>query len=123
MFFSDYGQYSRIEKASLDGQDRVVIVYKGLLRVISLTVDTDNNKLYWADLYRQTLEGCDYDGSNRRVIRRMNRVSMTGVAYHQVIIGIQTTKKSTTIINIIFLSQSITSTSIHCTSEIQQNRR
>lgn len=46
MFFSDYGQYSRIEKASLDGQDRVVIVYKGLLRVISLTVDTDTDKSY-----------------------------------------------------------------------------
>lgn len=96
MFFSDYGQNSRIERASFDGQDRVVIVYRGILRVVSLTVDTDNDKLYWADHNRQTLEGCDYDGSNRRVIRRMNTVSMTGVAYHQVMIGLHTTKTSTT---------------------------
>lgn len=91
MFFSHYGQNSRIEKASLDGQDREVIVYKGVLRVVSLTVDTDKKKLYWADYVRQTLEGCDYDGSNRRVIIRMNSVSMTSVAYHHVRIGLHTT--------------------------------
>lgn len=32
MFFSDYGQNSRIEKASLDGQNREVIVYRGLYK-------------------------------------------------------------------------------------------
>lgn len=84
MFFSDNDPNSRIEKASLDGQDRVVIVHKGLSRVLTLTVDLDNNKLYWADHGRQTLEGCDYDGANRRVIRRTNQISMTSLAYHQV---------------------------------------
>lgn len=84
MFFSDYGHNPRIERASLDGQDRVVIVYRGILRVVSLTVDTDNDKLYWADHDRHTLEGCDYDGSNRRVIRRMNEVSPSGLVYHEV---------------------------------------
>lgn len=84
MFFSDNGPNPRIERASLDGQDRVVIVYRGILRVVSLTVDTDNDKLYWADHDRQTLEGCDYDGSNRRVIRRMNGESPSGLVYHEV---------------------------------------
>lgn len=83
MFFSDNGHNPRIERASLDGQDRVVIVYRGILRVVSLTVDTDNDKLYWADHNRQTLEGCDYDGSNRRVIRRMNEESPSGLVYHE----------------------------------------
>lgn len=85
MFFSDNGPNPRIERASLDGQDRVVIVYRGILRVVSLTVDTDNDKLYWADHDRQTLEGCDYDGSNRRVIRRMNEVPLSSLIYHEVI--------------------------------------
>lgn len=44
MFFSDNGPNPRIEKASLDGQNRVVIAYKGLYKVISLTVDTANKK-------------------------------------------------------------------------------
>ncbi|XP_065930463.1 low-density lipoprotein receptor-related protein 4 isoform X3 [Magallana gigas] len=83
MFFSDNGPNPRIERASLDGQDRVVIVYRGILRVVSLTVDTDNDKLYWADHDRQTLEGCDYDGSNRRVIRRMNEVPLSSLIYHE----------------------------------------
>lgn len=90
MFFSDYGQSSRVEKASLDGQNSEVIIYRGLSRVVSLTVDTENNRLYWADYDRQTLEVCDYDGLNRRVIRRMNQVPMTGIAYHQVTIGLHT---------------------------------
>lgn len=85
MFFSDNGPNPRIERASLDGQDRVVIVYRGILRVVSLTEDTDNDKLYWADHDRQTLEGCDYDGSNRRVIRRMNEVPLSSLIYHEVI--------------------------------------
>lgn len=84
MFFSDNDPNSRIEKASLDGQERIVIVHKGLSRVLSLTVDLENTKLYWADYGRQTLEGCDYDGTNRRVIRRTNQISMTSLAYHQV---------------------------------------
>lgn len=86
MFFSDNDPNSRIEKASLDGQERIVIVHKGLSRVLSLTVDLENTKLYWADYGRQTLEVCDYDGTNRRVIRRTNQISMTSLAYHQVAI-------------------------------------
>lgn len=84
MFFSDNGPNPRIEKASLDGEDRVTIVYIGLSRVLSLAVDTANKKLYWADVQRHTIEGSSYDGSNRRVIRHLNLWSVTGVAYHQV---------------------------------------
>lgn len=86
MFFSDNEPTSRIEKAQLDGQDRVVIVHKGLLRVLSLTVDVAKNKLYWADHDRQTLEVCDYSGSNRRVIRRMYDVPISDIYFHQVTI-------------------------------------
>lgn len=83
IFFSDNDHNARIEKAFLDGQNRVSIVYKGLSKVSSLTVDTANNKLYWADSSRLTLEGCNYDGSNRRVIRRLNDVLVSGLTYHQ----------------------------------------
>uniref|UniRef100_A0A8W8MRC5 EGF-like domain-containing protein n=1 Tax=Magallana gigas TaxID=29159 RepID=A0A8W8MRC5_MAGGI len=83
LFFSNNYPISRIEKASLDGQNREVIIHKGLSRVLSLAVDTANDKLYWADYGRYTLEGSDYDGSNRRVILHRNFVSVTGIAYHQ----------------------------------------
>lgn len=84
MFFSDNNPVSRIEKASLDGSNRVVIVHRGLSRVRSLTVDTANNKLYWADYGRYTIGGSEYDGSNRRVIRHKNFVSVNDLVYHQV---------------------------------------
>lgn len=46
MFFSDNEPNARIEKSSLDGKNRVTIVYKGLSRVLTLTVDTAGDKLY-----------------------------------------------------------------------------
>lgn len=85
MFFSDNDPNSRIEKAFLDGQNRVIIVYKGLARVFSLTVDTADDRLYWADSGKHTLEGCDFDGSNRRVVRRV--IQASGLSYHQVAVG------------------------------------
>ena len=85
MFFSDNGPNPRIEKAYLDGQDREVIVYAGLLRVPSLSVDIEKNILYWVDNKRHTIEASNYDGSNRRVIRWINGIQFTGLIYFQVL--------------------------------------
>nr|XP_022323823.1 low-density lipoprotein receptor-related protein 4-like isoform X2 [Crassostrea virginica] len=83
MFFSDNGPTPRIEKAYLDGQDREAIVYIGLSRVLSLSLDVLNDKLYWVDVDRHTIEVCNYDGSNRRVIKRINRFQFTDLFYYQ----------------------------------------
>lgn len=83
MFFSDNDPNGRITRASLDGQNATVIVYRGLVRVSSLTVDPDNNLLLWVDTVRFTLEVCHYDGSHRRVIRRTNVVQMEGLQFYQ----------------------------------------
>ena len=85
MFFSDNGPIPRIEKAYLDGQDREAIVYIGLSRVLSLSLDVLNDKLYWVDVVRHTIEVCNYDGSNRRVIKRINRFQFTDLFYYQVL--------------------------------------
>ena len=84
MFFSDNGPNPRIEKAFLDGQDREVIVFVGLVRVISLSVDVLNKKLYWIDNGKHTLEVSNYDGSSRRVIRLMNNNPWMDIIYYQV---------------------------------------
>lgn len=84
MFFSDNDPNGRITRASLDGQNATVIVYRGLVRVSSLTVDPDNNLLLWVDTVRFTLEVCHYDGSHRRVVRRTNLVKMEGLQFYQV---------------------------------------
>ena len=83
MFFSDNGPNPRIEKAFLDGQDREVIVFKGLAKVISLSVDVLKKKLYWIDNGKHSLECSNYDGSSRRVIRFVHN-SYTDLMYYQV---------------------------------------
>lgn len=84
MFFSDNEPNGRITRASLDGENATVIVYRGLVRVSSLTVDPDNDLLLWADTVRFTVEMCQYDGSQRRVVRRANLVSFAGLQFYQV---------------------------------------
>ena len=88
MFFSDNGPNPRIEKAFLDGQDREVIVSVGLLKVVALSVDVSNKKLYWSDHGKQTLECSNYDGSSRRVIRLMNGYPYRDIIYFQVKINL-----------------------------------
>ena len=85
MFYSDNGPTPRIEKAYLDGQDREVIVYAGLSRVLSLSVDVQNNILYWVDNMKHTIEASNYDASNRRVIRRIYGIQFRRLFYFQVL--------------------------------------
>ena len=88
MFFSDNGPNPRIEKAFLDGQDREVILSVGLLKVIALSVDVSNKKLYWTDTGKNTLECSNYDGSSRRVIRLENGFPYRDIIYYQVKINL-----------------------------------
>nr|XP_022326442.1 low-density lipoprotein receptor-related protein 4-like [Crassostrea virginica] len=93
MFFSDNGPNPRIERAFLDGQDREVIVFVGLVRVISLSVDVLNKKLYWIDDQKDTLECSNYDGSSRRVIRLVVHYPFRDLIYFQNILHVVSSTK------------------------------
>lgn len=84
MFFSDNYPNGRISKASLNGENSTVIVFNGLIHVPSLSIDTENNNLYWTDVVRDTVEVCDYNGFNRRVINRINMYPMSGIQFYKV---------------------------------------
>ncbi|XP_061184431.1 low-density lipoprotein receptor-related protein 6-like [Saccostrea echinata] len=83
MFFTDNEPHPRIEKASMDGENRTTIVHTGLIRVLVLSIDVVSDLLYWADYGRHTIEVSDYDGLNRRGVRRSNNVPATGLHYYQ----------------------------------------
>lgn len=51
MFWTDWGEVPKIERASMDGdiRTRKVIVSERIFWPNGLTVDFDNRKLYWVD--------------------------------------------------------------------------
>lgn len=55
-----------IEKASMDGQNRQIIVSSTLSRPYDLTLDLERQKLYFMDGFYDRLESVDIDGSNRQ---------------------------------------------------------
>ncbi|XP_078323270.1 low-density lipoprotein receptor-related protein 2-like [Crassostrea virginica] len=94
MFFTENNPSCRIERASLSGHNRTVLIYRGLLRVMALSVDAENNLLFWADHERHTVEVSGYDGNNRRVLQRMNGVSITGLHYYNnIVYGVSATRR------------------------------
>lgn len=68
MFWTDWGQNPRIEKASMDGKMRTVIINNKIYWPNGLSIDYPNKLLYFADAYLDYIDFCDYNGNNRRQV-------------------------------------------------------
>jgi nidogen (entactin) len=69
MFWTDWNRDApKVEKASMDGTERTVLVNDGLGLPNGLTIDFDSNNVCWADAGTHKVECVNYDGRNRRVI-------------------------------------------------------
>jgi len=68
MYFTDWGDVGRIEKASMDGTSRTVIHNTSLVWPNALTLDITSQTLYWADANLDKVERSGVDGSNRVVL-------------------------------------------------------
>ena len=68
MYWSDWGKES-LERASLDGTNRLVIVHKRARRN-SLTIDHAEQRLYWTNIDQHQIESSDLDGSNIRSLQQ-----------------------------------------------------
>lgn len=68
MFWTDWGQNPRIEKASMDGKWRTVIISSKIYWPNGLSIDYPNKLLYFADAYLDYIDFCDYNGNNRRQV-------------------------------------------------------
>ncbi|XP_057339839.1 low-density lipoprotein receptor-related protein 4-like isoform X2 [Microplitis mediator] len=68
MFWTGWGQNARIERANMDGQERMTVISEDLVWPNGLTVDVATNKLYWNDAKRKVIEFSDLDGTNRKVL-------------------------------------------------------
>ena len=59
MYWSQVGENRKIEVANMDGDDRQMLVRRGLYYPNGLTLDDTEDKLYWVDELFHTLEYYD----------------------------------------------------------------
>ena len=65
MYWTDWGLVPRIEQASMDGAARTVIIDTDLNQPWGITIDYDDNRLYWVDANLNKIEYSNFDGTNR----------------------------------------------------------
>ncbi|XP_077472512.1 low-density lipoprotein receptor-related protein 2a isoform X9 [Stigmatopora argus] len=68
MYWTDWGTHAKIERATLGGNFRKEIVNSSLVWPNGLSLDYEEERLYWADASLQKIERSSLTGSNREVI-------------------------------------------------------
>ena len=72
LFWTDWGENPRIERASLDGTGRKTIISTKIFWANGITIDIPSRKLYFADSKLDYIDYCDYDGNNRKQVLSHN---------------------------------------------------
>ena len=68
MYWTDWGDFPRIERAYMNGDERMDLVNRTLQWPNGLTIDHVYNKLYWADAYEDNIEVMDLVTLERKVV-------------------------------------------------------
>lgn len=71
---------NRIEKALLNGSQRVPIVTANLVWPSDIELDKENKRIFWVDTWYERVESADYNGNNRKHIFYQNGLQSFGVA-------------------------------------------
>ena len=78
MFWTDWGEEPKIERAEMDSSNRRVITRKNIQLPFGLTIDYSAQKIYWTDVHLFYIDKANYDGSNRESIFRSPRHCVLG---------------------------------------------
>ena len=84
LFWTDCGEIPKIERSSLSGTDRQVIVRSALNRPKSITVDLHQDRLLWTDYEDGTVNSVNLLGQSRRRHVTKNGAQFYGISIHQV---------------------------------------
>jgi low density lipoprotein receptor-related protein 5/6 len=68
MYWSDWGEPAKIERASMDGSNRTVLHNTGLTWPNGLAIDYQLQRLYWADAFTDRIEYSSVDGTGREIL-------------------------------------------------------
>ena len=77
IFWSDLGDVARIERADLDGENRLAIVSDYIVWPQALCVDTVRTRIYWVDVRLNSLSSCEFDGSGQRTVLTSTLASLS----------------------------------------------
>ena len=67
MFWTDWGEVPKIERAGMDGspESRQVLISTQIFWPNGLTLDYDADRIYWADGKNNYIHSCNLDGTAR----------------------------------------------------------
>lgn len=68
MIWTDWGTNPKVERASLNGGQRLAIVTTELFWPNGLDLDRGNQRIYWVDAGMDRVESVDYNGNNRKLL-------------------------------------------------------
>nr|XP_033781182.1 very low-density lipoprotein receptor [Geotrypetes seraphini] len=72
LYWSDWGEPARIEKAGMNGNDRQQLVTTDIQRPNGITLDLVKSRLYWVDSKLHVLSSVDLNGQDRRIVLKSN---------------------------------------------------
>ena len=84
----------KIERSTLTGSSRKIIVSQGIAYPIALDVDIQSSKLYWVDSYRNSAERSNLDGTEREMIKRLVLSTFLDIQVFSVRICLKTYKQN-----------------------------
>ena len=86
LFWTDTDNITpKIERSDLTGNMRTLLVTRALLRPTSIVSDIAEQRIYWTDADRNTIETATYSGSDRRLLSRLEGSTLYDIAVSQVI--------------------------------------
>ena len=65
VYWTDWGQVPKIERAGMDGTRRKVLIDKLIYWPNGITIDYQENKVYWVEANFHFVHKMNMDGSNR----------------------------------------------------------
>ena len=72
MYWSDWGEPAKIERASMDGSNQEVLHDTDLTWPNGLAIDYELQRLYWADAFLDKIEYSNVDGTSREILLTVN---------------------------------------------------
>ena len=79
MFWNDWGTNAKIERASLNGGQRVTIVTKSLYFPNGMELDRGNKRIFWVDAGYGKVESVDYNGNDRKLLYQLSGAQPFGL--------------------------------------------